>query len=207
MSNELISKKDLLNLTGISYGQLYRWKRKDLIPEDWFIRKSTYTGQETFFPKAEILERIAKIQTMKENVSLDELADIFSPGGTSCKLNKEELLATGLVSETVIQYYLANATVYQDVFEFNNVMVMYVLEKLLQSGDISLDEGKMIIQLFQDYYLAAQAKKIVLIVIRKMGISSCVIAEKTDVLQFESNTKIVANVDFAQISEELRLKM
>ncbi|MGR5939351.1 DUF4004 family protein [Bacillus pacificus] len=28
MSTDLISKKDLLELTGISYGQLYRWKKK-----------------------------------------------------------------------------------------------------------------------------------------------------------------------------------
>ncbi|MED2647241.1 DUF4004 family protein, partial [Bacillus thuringiensis] len=71
MSTDLISKKDLLELTGISYGQLYRWKRKNLIPEDWFVRKSTFTGQETFFPKEKILERIDKIQTMKEDLSLD----------------------------------------------------------------------------------------------------------------------------------------
>src|SRR5262245_36438477 len=77
MSEELISKKELLELAGISYGQLYRWKRKDLIPEEWFVRKSTFTGQETFFPKEKILERINKIQTMKENLSLDELADMF----------------------------------------------------------------------------------------------------------------------------------
>lgn len=53
MEEDLISKKDLLELTGISYGQLYRWKRKQLIPEEWFIRKSTFTGQETFFRKTE----------------------------------------------------------------------------------------------------------------------------------------------------------
>lgn len=28
MHEELISKKDLLTLMNISYGQLYRWKRK-----------------------------------------------------------------------------------------------------------------------------------------------------------------------------------
>ncbi len=50
MDERLISKKELLEHAGISYGQLYRWKRKNLIPEDWFIRKSTFTGQETFFP-------------------------------------------------------------------------------------------------------------------------------------------------------------
>lgn len=49
MEEDLISKKELLDETGISYGQLYRWKRKQLIPEEWFIRKSTFTGQETFF--------------------------------------------------------------------------------------------------------------------------------------------------------------
>lgn len=48
MDSDLISKKELLDLADISYGQLYRWKRKALIPEDWFIRKSTFTGQETF---------------------------------------------------------------------------------------------------------------------------------------------------------------
>lgn len=48
MDPNLISKKELLELTGISYGQLYRWKRKNLIPEDWFIRRATFTGQETF---------------------------------------------------------------------------------------------------------------------------------------------------------------
>ena len=35
----LISKKDLLAETGISYGQLYRWKREQLIPEEWFIKQ------------------------------------------------------------------------------------------------------------------------------------------------------------------------
>lgn len=47
---KLIAKKELLSRYGISYGALYRWKRKGLIPEEWFIRRSTVTGQETFFP-------------------------------------------------------------------------------------------------------------------------------------------------------------
>ena len=79
MESDLISKKELLELTKISYGQLYRWKRKNLIPEDWFIRKSTFTGQETFFPKERILDRIDKIKNMKGDISLDELANMLSP--------------------------------------------------------------------------------------------------------------------------------
>ena len=74
MEQELLSKKELLERYGISYGALYRWKRKGLIPEDWFIKKSTVTGQETFFPKALICERVELILGQKEDISLDELA-------------------------------------------------------------------------------------------------------------------------------------
>lgn len=73
MEQELISKKELLERYGISYGALYRWKRKGLIPEDWFLKKATVTGQETFFPKALICERVELIQSQKDELSLDEL--------------------------------------------------------------------------------------------------------------------------------------
>ena len=74
MEQELLSEKELLERYGISYGALYRWKRKGLIPEDWFIKKSTVTGQETFFPKALICERVELILGQKEDITLDELA-------------------------------------------------------------------------------------------------------------------------------------
>ena len=74
MEQELISKKELLEKYGISYGALYRWKRKGLIPEEWFIKKATVTGQETFFPRALICERMELIQNQKDDVSLEELS-------------------------------------------------------------------------------------------------------------------------------------
>ena len=75
MSDEkLISKKELLERYGMSYGALYRWKRKGLIPEDWFIRKATTTGQETFFPERLITERVELILSGKNELELDELA-------------------------------------------------------------------------------------------------------------------------------------
>ena len=73
----LISKKEVLEKMGISYGQLYRWKRKGLIPESWFVRRSTFTGQETFFPEEKILERIKRIKTLKEDHPLDDLAELI----------------------------------------------------------------------------------------------------------------------------------
>lgn len=78
MDQELISKKELLGLYEISYGALYRWKRKGLIPEEWFIKKSTVTGQETFFPRQLICERMELIKRQKDDVSLEELSKLFS---------------------------------------------------------------------------------------------------------------------------------
>ena len=68
-----ISKKDLLAETGISYGQLYRWKREGLIPEEWFVKRSVFTGQETFFPREKILERVGMILDMKDDLSLEAI--------------------------------------------------------------------------------------------------------------------------------------
>jgi predicted site-specific integrase-resolvase len=91
MEQELISKKELLELYGISYGALYRWKRKGLIPEEWFIKKSAVTGQETFFPRKLICERMELIQKQKDETSLEELSKQFS---TESKKNATVILDT-----------------------------------------------------------------------------------------------------------------
>ena len=78
---KLISKKELLSRYGISYGALYRWKRKGLIPETWFIRRSTVTGQETFFRESQICPRIEEILERRDGSSLDELAERYREKG------------------------------------------------------------------------------------------------------------------------------
>ena len=72
--DNLISKKELLKKYGISYGALYRWKRMGLIPEEWFIKKSAITRQETFFERELICSRIEMILGLKDSLSLEEIA-------------------------------------------------------------------------------------------------------------------------------------
>ncbi len=71
----LMSKREVLERYGISYGALYRWKRMGLIPEGWFIKKATVTGQETFFQREQICRRVELILERKETTSLEELAE------------------------------------------------------------------------------------------------------------------------------------
>jgi len=94
---KLISKKDLLARYGISYGSLYRWKRKGLIPDEWFIRKATVTGQETFFPEELICERMERILSTKEDTLLDELARKLSGEEQS---NRTVIIETAYGSHT-----------------------------------------------------------------------------------------------------------
>ena len=207
MSEELLSKKELLEVTGISYGQLYRWKRKDLIPEEWFIRKSTFTGQETFFPKERILERIDKIQKMKENLSLDELAEMFSPSVGELSLNKKELVNRGLASETTINLFLEHSKESLEQFHFEGILAVYIVEKLLQSGDISLDEAKMVIQISNDYFAKEKQSYGELLIARKLGVSTCLIVPSTTDLIIEQGTKLIVKLAFEKVIEELRTKL
>ena len=68
---EYITKKDLLEQMNISYGQLYRWKRLGLIPESWFIKKPSSTGQETILPRKKIIKRIQDIQAQMRSILLN----------------------------------------------------------------------------------------------------------------------------------------
>lgn len=206
MENELISKKDLLELTGISYGQLYRWKRKKLIPEDWFIRKSTFTGQETFFPKARILERINKIQNMKDDLSLDDIAEVFSPELSDILMTTEELMAKKICSQSsldVLSQYAGDS----DVYTFEKILYLSVLDKFLGSGAISLDEGKNIIACLMDNYKNLKGKQCEVIFLRKMGVGICIIASLPNEFYLEKSTVLVQRVNILHCIELIKSKV
>ncbi|HEU4962758.1 MAG TPA: YhbD family protein [Bacilli bacterium] len=206
MGEDLISKKDLLELTGISYGQLYRWKRKNLIPEDWFIRKSTFTGQETFFPKAQILARIDKIVNMKEDLSLDELADMFSPAPTEVALTKQHLLERNIVSSFAVEQFLHEQRD-EYILPFEQILAVFMVDRLLQSGDLSLDEGRHMLQTFQEHHPKFEGKPCDLIFLRKLGIAVFFMLSANGEVRFEQGVKVVARLNIAQCTEELKLKV
>jgi hypothetical protein len=131
MKEELISKKDLLDLTNISYGQLYRWKRMEIIPEIWFIKKSSYTGQETYFPKEKILDRIEKIKDMKELYSLDDLARFFSPDPTEIEVSSQQLTSENILGDQTFKLW-ESVFPKENVYNFNSILTLYVIEQLLK---------------------------------------------------------------------------
>lgn len=206
MTDDLISKKELLDLTGISYGQLYRWKRKNLIPEEWFIRKSSYTGQETFFPKQQILLRIDKILNMKDGLSLDELADVFSPTLGEVEMSAEELLERNIVSHISLEL-LKEAGRERPLYALEQIMMLYVLDKLLMSGDITRQEGSLLIDVMSEHYYRFTGKLSELVLIRKMGVPSFLLVTAGTELYFDNGVKVVLRQPMGTFMEELKLKL
>ncbi|MCD9023882.1 YhbD family protein [Cohnella sp. NL03-T5] len=206
MERDLISKKELLDEKGISYGQLYRWKRKQLIPEEWFIRKSTFTGQETFFPKDLILARIDKIMNMKDDLSLDELAGKLSPLLPDYEMRKIDLMKRNIVSSVVLQRF-ASGDSDKVVYSFEFLLYFYVVDKLLQAGEMSMEEGEQLLQTMREHFPKFNGKPCDLVFIRKMGVSSFALISVPAEFYFESGVKLIARLSVTECIEQLKGKL
>jgi len=181
MSEELISKKDLLQLTGISYGQLYRWKRKNIIPEDWFMKKSSFTGQETFFPKRKILERIERIMELKDDQSLDDIARVFLVSKEKIGDFQNVVLSLDKIPKQVLQ-------IYQSLFpnskleQLNTVQLcslLFVNDWLLK-GSVTIEEVKQFLLLIETHKTHIKLEDTVVIYIRKFGVGTWVIGKQNE---------------------------
>lgn len=206
MGDDLISKKDLLSLMDISYGQLYRWKRKKLIPEEWFIKKSSFTGQETFFPKDKILDRIEKIKNMKDGLSLDEIAHMFTPNLDEVFFSKDEIIRRNLIKEITMNIYCKMYSCGQS-FSFTKILYMHILEKFMESGKVSIEEGKSILQTVKDNYDKIQKEDYDIILLRKFGVSITILAPHGDEIYIDNSTKMVFKISVLKCIQELKIKI
>lgn len=138
----MISKKELLEICGISYGQLYRWKREGLIPEEWFVKKSSHTGQETYFPKDKIMDRITTIQRLKDQYSLEELAKIIAPEvNDDLEIDMQYIQDMKEIDMDVVELYKKYSDT-QDLKYFDFVLALAfskMKEKLNESKDVFKD--------------------------------------------------------------------
>ncbi len=204
MERELLSKKELLELTGISYGQLYRWKRKKLIPEEWFIKKSSFTGQETFFPKELILQRIEKIKNMKDDLQLDDLADFFSPIPANIKMNRSELMKHNIVALSTLETLNVRG---EENFSYNQVLSLYVIDKILETGMLSSDESVSLMKVFEETGDEITRENWDFLFCRKRGVSIILLVVSGLKMVVENDLKIILRVNLQKYSEELKLKL
>lgn len=200
---ELISKRDLLRAARISYGTLYRWKRMHLIPESWFIHKSTHTGQETFFPKERMLARVHRIQELKGELSKEQLKEIFSPNVRSFRIPFEDFLSLKIVTKLSVTAF---SSVFPEKRElsFDDVFSIYVVDHLMRLSGIYLEDAKQVIRMLDKYLRKNSTKEFQLILMRKMGIPFTVLVKGGEEILLEENMEIIACAHLSEFEEALK---
>ncbi len=216
--DSLISKKELLASTGISYGQLYRWKREGLIPEEWFNKQSSFTGQETFFPREEILSRVASILLMKDSHSLEELASIL--GSDDDRLvQAQSLRALGPVGELTFSA-LANADADADAdanghdrkgsdasFRLGSVALAYGICELAINGKITPEEARPLTKDSLGEILDVKVSGLTCSVFRAGdGLHSC-LSNGPERVAFDRSVVVVARLPLGEIVNSIKARL
>lgn len=203
MYEELISKKDLLVLMNISYGQLYRWKRKNLIPEEWFIKKSVSTGQETFFPKEKIIARINTIIELKDEASLDELAERFSNKSIkNIYLKRSYILKHNIVSETVLNMF-EDFSGREENYNEISLFSLLIYKDLILSGIINGDEAKDISLALKKEYGRIE-EEMTLIIKRKLGVCFYYLVSEGKEINLDEIAVVVQKINLDRVKERIK---
>ncbi|WP_107571841.1 YhbD family protein [Clostridioides difficile] len=203
---ELISKKDLLSKTNISYGQLYRWKRKNIIPEEWFIKKSAFTGQETFFPRDKILERIELILSMKEETSLDDIANMFMKKD----INKEFDIDFILSKEVICNY---TKEIFQNLYKKEQsigkkeLLILSIIEKFLVKSTITFEELKLIVNIIEENFTSIYNENGKIYLFRKFGVPFVVGCLDYKKVKFEKDVVKIIAIDLTKEINDISIKL
>lgn len=204
MDENLITKKELLEQFGISYGALYRWKRKNLIPDEWFIRRATYTGQETFFPREKIIPRVEKIMELKENLSLDEIAETFSPSAMEVSFTASDMVLQNIVPQAAVDLYLARFGE-SGPYDFEGLFSIYLFSKLLGSGQIGQEDAYQAISLYKSENVRVAVPRLAFF--RKLGVCTVLLTTESAELISEEGAAFILDLSIQQLNAELKERL
>jgi DNA-binding transcriptional MerR regulator len=200
----LISKKDLLAITGISYGQLYRWKRECLIPEEWFIKQSAYTGQETFFPREQILSRIKSILDLKDLYSLEELAKILSPETSIAKISIQDLQEVKEIDKELLDFL---PEIYgEEHFEFFEVAFAAAISQAAKRLGLTKEQSK---DLLQKSALTASGQRTVNVSCTIFTVGEeyhTVFSPNAFPLAFDAGIELKEQLSLSEITDTIKIK-
>lgn len=190
--------------TGISYGQLYRWKRERLIPEEWFIKQSSYTGQETFFPKELILTRIREIQELKDVYSLEEVAKLLSPEITNHGFSIKEFEEMKEISGPLLQHF--KEALNKELVTYMELLVMIILNRIQEQYGIKIEDIKTIFKNILPGLEKIKSTDYILTIIQLEHNYYSFIHQDREQILFDNRFHIISKVRIDEISSEIRVK-
>ena len=199
-----ISKKDLLKTTGISYGQLYRWKREGLIPEEWFVKRSSPTGQETYFPQEKILKRIHAIQQLKDSYSLEELARILTPEVSNSLFCEEDLEHFDELDIDVAADFMDAMS--KDSFVFLEVLVMIALSQAMVDSAITEEERTHAVSFLSKRMSELHSADYVLELLQAQGHLYVLLKKEGSEVYLDDGLVAIRSIHLNELSNAIKLK-
>jgi len=174
----------------------YRYKRKNLIPDDWFIRKSTFTGQETFFPREQIINRIRQIKDMKEDISLDDMAQVLTADlSREIVVDRKELLKKlSMPMAQLLEKYES------DTFGYTQLIAIITTQQALKTGKVAISECEQILETILAFREPRKGDR--LLAYRYNGVFFCIIASG-EVFAME-NTHMVIELNLTEQIPEIK---
>jgi len=202
---EEISKKDILRETGVSYGQFYRWKRMSLIPESWFRRHSTFTGQESFLPRQKVLQRIRQILELKDRYSLEQIGEMLSPDAVRRTYSPAEVGAMRWISPRARE--LTRAITDREEWRFVDVVCAMVLDQLMRVPRISENDIQLAASaLLEKHEQTNEASGERYLVLANHDGATIVLLH-TGRCVFGGSTSVVAEINLGRLAEDAKVRL
>lgn len=202
----LVSKQDLLKEKNISYGQLYRWKRMGLIPENWFKNMPTKTGQETFFEKDQIYKRIDKIGFLRKEMTLMEMKSYFKGGvPEDIRLRKEEILNLKILSPEILKVY-DSLYIKDSGYRFLDLLYIYIGSDLHLNYDINVETVFKLIKEIDLNYKKLKEFNFKISIYKKLGIVIPVLHIENSIYFFDGDI-VLKDYDIKKCVNKLKKEL
>ena len=165
-----------------------------------------FRSQETYFRRAKILERIELILSMKDDVSLDEIAALFNKEEGEKTVDIEQVIAKEVVSTSAIEIF---NNLYSGIKEIDKkeLIALAVIEKYLLQSMITIDEMKMIIAMLNESFSKLYKEGSNLLLFRKFGISFIVGCNNLDGVVVDSSAIKIIEINLIKEVSEMNLKL
>jgi hypothetical protein len=141
---------------------------------------------------------------MKNTLSLDELAEHFSPQSvTKISLSEKNLLDRNIVSIAALNLFKEHVP-NQKKYPFNDLLAMFLLDQMLSEGQMNRSEASDLLDVLQENSGKLYDKNNYLYFIRKMGVSVVLIAAGEVSLYFDQGVHVIKKQAISSCIERLK---
>lgn len=125
---------------------------------------------------------------------------------TNISLQTSDVLSRSLVSATALEVFSAMHPEAQTV-RWGEMLSLYVVDELLKTGDVTIDEAKVVVGALEESAASCEGKECDIVVVRKMGVATVALVSSSAHLVFDSAARQIARINLTGCMEALSARM